>query len=309
MSRYVTGTLTPVCLKCEYLNNPLGLDIRRPRLSWEMYADRRGERQTAYQVLVATSLELLESDTGNLWDSGKVISGQSIHVEYAGAPLQSGIRCYWKARVWDVDGNSGPYSDANWWEMGLLEESEWQARWIGGTPQNIPEGKTSAPSPVFRQTFTLKQPVVSARAYICGLGYYELYLNGAKSGDHVLDPLATRYDRRALYVTHDITDMLVPGENAVGVMLGNGWYNAHTEVDWNFQTASWRALPKMMMQIHLVFADGSRCRIISDGGWRTSTGPIVFDALRNGETYDARLEKTGWLLPGYDDSSWDPALV
>lgn len=296
-------------LTCEYLNNPLGIDTREPRLSWKLYSNKRGEHQSAYQVLVASSQELLAQDNGDLWDSGKVISGQSVHVVYGGAPLQSGMRCFWKVRAWDSDGNASPYSSMARWEMGLLTEHEWQARWIGATPPAIPEGCTAGPSPLLRREFILEQPVISARAYICGLGYNELYINGEKAGDSVLDPAVTRYDRRAAYVTHDITNMLSTGKNAIGVMLGNGWYNCHTDKSWNFQTASWRDLPKMLVHIHITLADGSSLRIVSDTNWRTTTGPVIFDGLRNGEMYDAREEKDGWLLPGYDDSRWDAARV
>ncbi len=309
MPEHTEYKLTTTNLMCEYLVNPLGIDTRQPRLSWELHSDKRGEHQTAYQILVATDVELLKQDTGNLWDSGKVVSGQSVHMVYGGVPLQSGMRCYWKVRVWDSEGCAAPYSNTGWWEMGLLAEAEWQARWIGAPPPAIPEGATAGPSPLLRREFTLDQPAVSARAYICGLGYHELYINGRKAGDSVLEPSVTRYDRRASYVTRDITDMLSTGKNAVGVMLGSGWYNCHTKEVWDFSAAPWRDLPKMLLHIHITLADGSCQQIVSDTSWRTSTGPLVFEGLRNGEIYDARQEKPGWLLPEYNDSKWDAARV
>ncbi len=304
-----TATLRPALLSCEYAIRPLGVDTRAPRLGWELHAEERGQRQTAYQILVGSTPELLQADSADLWDSGRVVSDQSVHVVYAGAPLHSGVQCYWKVRAWDRDGREGPFSEVSWWEMGLLDEHDWHAQWIDAPQIPIPEGAPAGPGPLFRQEFSLNEPVVSARAYICGLGFYELYLNGHKVGDHVLDPAVTQYDKRALYVTHDITSLVRTGENAAGVMLGTGWYDCHTACAWDFEKAPWRDRPKLLVQLCLTFADGSTKTIGSDITWKTAAGPIVLDGLRNGEIYDARLEKPGWLIPGYDASDWLPARV
>jgi len=165
------------------------------------------------------------------------------------------------------------------------------------------------PAPLLRLEFKVEGAVRSARAMVCGLGYYELYLNGQKVGDHVLDPVVTQYDRRVRYVTHSVEDCLQPGVNAVGVMLGNGWYNCSTPDVWHFDKASWRDYPKLLLQIEIVFKDGRKVTIGSGPQWKVADSPLRFDSLRNGETYDARLEREGWNSPGYDDSDWSPVAV
>ena len=296
-------------LRCEYLQNPLGIDEPSPRLSWAVQSERRAQVQTAYRLLVASDPAELAANTGDLWDTRKVRSGQSLHVPYAGRRLRSAQRCWWKVRLWDADGKPGAWSEPAWWEMGLLREDDWQGKWIHASPAPPFEGTGVVPSSILRKAFTLTKPVKSARAYVCGIGYHELHINGARVGDHVLDPAFTRYDRRVLYVTHDVTSMLAPGDNALGVMLGNGWYNCNSKDIWNFHTASWRDRPKLLLQLNVTYADGSRESIASDTTWRGSTGPIVFDGIRNGEIYDARLEKPGWTAPGFNDSDWKAATI
>ena len=298
-------------LRCEYLENPLGIDVASPRLNWLMRSDERGQRQSAYQVLVATTPELLQQDHGDLWDTGRVESDQSIQIVYAGNPLASHVRCWWKVRVWDKDGKPTAWSTPAFWSMGILDPAEWQAKWLAYT-KDLPfdaEWPQSAPSPVFRKSFEINRPIRSATVSVCGLGFYELHLNGGKVGDHVLDPAFTRYDKRAPYVTYDVTDRLKQGQNAVGVMLGNGWYNSGANDAWNSNTAPWRDRPRMLLQLRIVSDDGSVQTVVSDGSWRATIGPVVRDAIRNGEAYDARLEMPGWNAPGYDDSSWAAAEV
>jgi len=302
------GGLLPVDLRCEYLVEPLGVEAASPRLSWALCSERRGQRQTAWQVLVAGSAEALAEGRGELWDSGKVESDRSVHVPYAGRRLRSRQRCFWKVRAWDADGREGPWSAAASWEMGLLRQADWRGKWISG-PAPSQEQPQFRPSPVLRKVFPLGKPVRLARAYVCGLGYFELHVNGRRVGDHVLDPAFTRYDRRALYVTHDVTGHLVRGRNALGVMLGTGQYDCHTQEVWHFATAAWRDRPKVILQLHVEFEDGTARTIVSDATWRASTGPVVFDALRNGEVYDARLERPGWATAGFDDADWSPAVV
>ncbi|RPJ20520.1 MAG: hypothetical protein EHM35_19365, partial [Planctomycetaceae bacterium] len=269
-------------LRCEYLADPLGIDTNQPRLSWKLQSPWRGQKQTAYQVLVATDGRMLRDDRADLWDTGKVTSDQSIHVVYAGRPLSSRTRCYWKVRIWDKDGKTTAFSEPAVWEMGLLTPEDWKGKWISARGEGVPpledksepaaspEGREQGqdalatkdnspqPAPLFRKGFILSQQPVSARVYVCGLGYYELHLNGAKVGDHVLDPAFTRYDRRALYVTYDVTDQLKKGPNALGVILGNGWYNVHTHCVWDFDKAPWRDRPVLCCQIELTFEDGSK---------------------------------------------------
>ena len=275
-------------LRCEYLDKPLGIDTAQPRLSWVLESKERGQAQSAYQVLVASSEALLKANSGDLWDSGRVMSDQTLHVVYAGKALPSCQRCYWKVRAWDKEGKASGYSEPAWWEMGLLSPQDWQGQWIGRTTDT-----NSLPAPLLRRTFTLEGKIKQARAYICGLGYYELHLNGRKVGDHLLDPGYTRYDKRALYVTYDVTEALRRGTNAVGVILGNGWYNVQTKAVWDFHKAPWRAAPKLLMQLRVEYTDGRVETIGTDSRWVTSAGPITFDSIYGGETYDARAEKPG----------------
>jgi alpha-L-rhamnosidase len=200
----------PSGLRCEYLADPVGIDVPQPRLSWVLEHSARGERQTAYQVLVSLKPE---AAAGDQWDSGKVPSGQSVHVVYAGKLLTSGQSYYWKVRYWDSGDRPSPYSAAARFETGLFESAEWKGKWIAGANQ-------------IRKEFTLRARPVRARAYVAGLGYYELRINGHKVGDRVLDPAWTTYDKRVLYTVYDITDRLRPGDNAVGVMLGEGWFKS-----------------------------------------------------------------------------------
>ena len=321
------GGVEPAQLRCEYRENPLGIDVAKPGLSWQIALQKkdeseRGIKQAAYQVLVASSAKLLAQNTGDLWDSGKVKSDQSTQVEYAGKPLLSGMQCFWKVHVWlacdssasaEEQGEGG--SQPAFWTMGLLKAEDpasqgnraaagWRAKWIGA-----PTAEKVEPAPMLRKSFSLDREVRRATAYISGLGYYEMRLNGAKVGDHVLDPKFTRYDRRVLYVTYDVTAQVRKGDNALGVMLGNGWYNYHILNAWDFDVAPWRAKPKMMLQLEVEYADGTTQTIVSDESWKYSTGPVRFDGFLSGEVYDARLEKAGWDAPGYDDSRWMAAKV
>ncbi len=469
------GGLQPVQLQCEYLYEPVAIDTPQPRLSWRFSATQPDQMQSAYQILVADHAESLVQDQGTLWDSGKIASDQSHLVVYAGAPLQSNQRCYWKVRVWDAKDQASEWSSVARWTMGLLQPSDWRASWIGAAKPQAPEqsftdivsfensrwiwtqdaerfGKLSkgdrwfrktftvsekrrlrrarltvtatnaliayvnghkvgegvrwnyarcfeiAPflqagknvvaikathnggdrgligkvllefadgeeeivtdaswkatnnevkdwrkpafddsawamakdlaelnaagddlpkpyplgptqtiaSPLFRKKFEITKPVKYAQAYICGLGLYELFLNGEKVGDHVLDPAFTRYDKHALYVGYDVTEQLQSGANAVGVMLGNGWFNMHSLAEWDFDKAPWRATPRLLFQLEVEYEDGERVSVVSDASWKSTEGPVRFDCIRNGEYYDAREEKPGWATPVYDDVAWEP---
>ncbi|MDD5728898.1 MAG: alpha-L-rhamnosidase N-terminal domain-containing protein, partial [Victivallales bacterium] len=187
-----------------------------------------------------------------------------------------------------------------------MKRKIWEAKWIGRPNILLPVWQSDVlPAPFFRKVFNYKGgDVNSAKVYICGLGYYELYLNGRRVGDHVLDPVVTQYDKRARYVVYDIKEHLVPGKNVIGVILGNGWYNCHTPDAWQFDNASWRDHPKLLLELEI----GGKAFFCSDESWKFSTGSIVFDGLRNGEIYDARLELDGWLTPDYDDSNWKMAV-
>jgi len=267
----------PSGLRCEYLADPVGIDVPQPRLSWVLEHSARGERQTAYQVLVSLKPE---AAAGDQWDSGKVPSGQSVHVVYAGKLLTSGQSYYWKVRYWDSGDRPSPYSAAARFETGLFENAEWKGKWIAGANQ-------------IRKEFTLRARPVRARAYVAGLGYYELRINGHKVGDRVLDPAWTTYDKRVLYTVYDITDRLRPGDNAVGVMLGEGWFKS-------------RAL---RMQIHAELEGGQTVDVATDEAWKTMPGPIQSDSVYDGEVYDARRETPGWERAGFDDALWKAASL
>jgi len=301
-----------VCdLSCNYLVDPQGVETLHPRLSWRIASSARGVRQTAYRLLVASSSEALTGNTGDLWDSGVVASAQSVQLRYAGQQLKSRQGCHWKVQVMIVDAagqQAEAWSEPAVWEMGLLRERDWSAKWIAGKKSH-PSRTTVDPAPMLRRAFTLTGPVSSARLYISGLGYYEAYFNGQKAGDEVLAPGVTMYDKSAHYQTLDVTSLVREGDNVLGVLLGNGWYNASTEFVCNYSEAPWRDQAKLLAQLEIRYRDGSTDIVVSDRSWRIGSGPIVFDALRNGEFYDARLEQDGWAAPGFNDSDWTPAVI
>lgn len=293
-------------LQCEHLTDPLGVDVPAPRLSWTLQSGQRGVMQTAYRVIVASSPAYVLRGRGDLWDSGVVRSNRSVLVPYAGKPLQSLQACYWRVRVWDQNGRPSPWSAAAKWEMGLLHPSDWKAKWIGLQGGDQPDH--NLPARMLRREFALTKPVTRARACVCGLGLFELYLNGRKVGDHVLDPALSQYNKRVFYVEFDVSRLLKPGANAVGVILGNGRYYApRLTVPIATNTFGY---PKLLLQMEIWHPDGSRQVITSDERWRvTDKGPIRANNEYDGEQYDARLAMPGWCRPGFDDSSWKPVQV
>ena len=466
------STIQLVDLRCEYRVNPLGIDVLKPRLSWNIESDERGQKQGSYQVLVASSKEKLAKNAGDLWDSGKIDSDQSVHVVYEGKKLLSQMQCFCKVRVWDKDGNPSPWSKPAMWSMGLLDPSDWTAYWIGrdmpgkahrndfqfskwiwfpggnpaektspGTcyfrrtviiPQNKkivkanylitadnrfklyvngkPAGKgdnakegykfdvsgllhagkniltvaatnrgpednsagligvlrveyqqgdtlivpmdrewntfpkeipgwkdngfddsgwvpaqeigdcgiepwgdisitdvhTHMPAHMLRNEFTITKEVKRAVAYVCGLGFFELHINGEKVGDHGMDPGLTNYNKRLLYVTFDVTDQLTPGTNAIGAILGNGRFFApRTSKHEGMRSYGF---PKLLLQMHIEYEDGSTQDIISDESWKLTTdGPIRANNEYDGEEYDARMEQDGWNRQGFNDAEWQNA--
>ncbi len=295
-------------LSCEYLVNPLGIDVEKPRLSWVLAAGPRGRVQSAYRVLVASSPENLQKDRGDLWDSGRVNSNQSTFVVYAGRSLAAGTACYWKGRAWDREGRSSPWSSAAKWSMGVLRDSEWYGRWIGlPRPAGVKEG-TPLPFPWLRKTFALKQKPQRAIAYVNTLGYYELYINGKKVDDYVLAPAVSDFSKRNLYLTHDVTSYLVEGTNSVALWLGRGWYvRGHPGVIHDG--------PLVRAQMDVSLADGSTVKVGTDATWKVRESPLTplgkgtaFGDY-GGERYDARMELAGWNTAGLNDSDWKQAAV
>ena len=295
-------------LRCEYLTNPLGIDVQKPRLSWTLNAAAGIRGQQAYRVLVASSAAVLQKDQGDLWDSGRVASSQNTWVEYGGKPLVSGQRAYWKVRIWSDAGTALPWSEQASWSMGLLQASDWHSKWIGErAPAGAGEG-TPLPFPQLRKTFDLEQKPARAVAYVNALGYYELYINGKKVDDHVLSPHVSDYSKRTFYVAHEIADYLVPGKNVAALWLGRGWYvRGHPGVVHDG--------PLVRAQIEISMRDGSRSDIVTDESWKLRESPLtpvgsgrVFGDY-GGEKYDASLELPGWNTVALDDSSWQSAAV
>lgn len=463
----VDSPAVPIELRCEYQKNPLGLDVPRPRLSWQMHDERRGAKQTAYRILVASSPDLLAKDMGDLWDSGRVQSDQSTLIPYGGKPLASRQRCWWKVRIWDADGRPSRWSAVAWWEMALLKTSDWKARWIspaklilnaepiplgpwywlpdsksepttaffrtvvtlseeplphftvlavtaddayelwvngkrvggdgdvrkaevytagavnlhtgknviavkvtnkggeagfalgicqsyyGGerrylqpsqwlcstemqpgwnTPKFQPKGWKKAKvvaqpggqpwgpiaqdvdgprrSQLLRKEFVLPADVEKARAYVTGLGFYELHINGLRVGDDVFTPGWTQYEKRIQYQVYDVTNLLKIGRNAVGAILGNGWWSSglgwaggqerHAKPGENL---------RFLLQLEITCTDGSKHTVVTDGTWTSHLSPILEDTLYHGETYDARLEQPGWDKPYFKAEDWRPVRV
>ena len=293
MNSRSTGPLLVQDLRCEYQDNPLGIDVVQPRLSWKLASAQRGVAQSAYQIRVTETSEAL-------WETGKVLSHQSIHVPYGGSILRSGERCTWRVRVWDGNDQPSAWSEPAWWEMGLLHPSDWQAHWIEPGWQEDPNAER--PCPYLRTTFSVDGPVSSARAYITSLGFYELFLNGQRVGDASFTPGYTSYHRRLQYQTYDITTLLQEDENAIGVILGDGWYRGKLGAFSQRNTYGERLA--LLVQLHLRYADGHEQLVLSDEGWQATTGPLLSSDVQAGEVYDARLEMPGWNTPSFDASKW-----
>jgi len=295
---------------------------RTPTLSWELRSDRRNVQQTAYQLLVADSPQKLSQHVGNLWDSGKVASGASIQVRYAGGPLQPAKTYFWQVRTWDNQGNSSAWSAVGEWQMGLLSPTDWKgATWIAydqlpaGRVTVLPvDGKKDTYNgnntlPLLRKAFKAQKQPSKATLFISGLGQFEAVVNGKKVGNHFLDPGWTKYDQQAQYVAFDVTGQVKSGPNALGVMLGNGFYYVPPVKERYRKLKSAFGYPKLICRLALEYQDGSREDIISDKSWKTTAGPITFSSIYGGEDYNAALEQAGWAEPKFDDKSWRPVIA
>jgi Bacterial alpha-L-rhamnosidase 6 hairpin glycosidase domain/Alpha-L-rhamnosidase N-terminal domain/Bacterial alpha-L-rhamnosidase concanavalin-like domain/Bacterial alpha-L-rhamnosidase C-terminal domain len=382
-----TSALITDDLRCEYTVNPLGIDEPAPRLSWIVESTARAEKQTAYEIAVASTPQLLTGGKADLWRSGRVISDETSQIVYGGKPLVSRQRCYWSVRAWDRDGNAGPWSTPAWWEMGLLQKQDWSASWIDCEPipldspgkmkikiiqasyettdgkmardvtdvlkKSLASGRgmiriavensamgfdpargqvkqlhveyeyrgqkievTTAEHetlaidescvPYLRKTFSVGKAIRSARLYATALGVYELHLNGTKVGDQLLTPGWTDYNKRADYQVYDVADLLKIGDNAIGAMVGEGWYSGHIG-DGHFQY--WGTAPRLLAQLEINYADGSTARVVTDGSWQVRPGPIISNDLMKGEAYDARREISAWDQSGGGEAGWMAAIV
>jgi alpha-L-rhamnosidase len=287
-------------LRTEYKENPVGIDARKPRFSWQLQAVDRGVMQAAYQIRVARTAADLQAGKNLVWDSGKTVSDESIHRVYEGPALQSAERYYWQVRIWDASGKDSGWSDAAYFEMGLLAAADWKASWI---EPDLPEDtKKSNPAPMLRREFKLYGAIERARAYVTSHGLYEAYLNGQRVGDQVFTPGWTSYHKQLQYQTYDVTNLLRSGDNAIGVLLGDGWYRGN--LAWGSKRNIYGERLALLLQIEVTYKDGRKELITSDQSWKASTGPILMSEIYHGETYDARLEKAGWNAPGFDDKQW-----
>jgi len=309
------SALAPFDLRCEYRSNPLGVDAPVPRLSWKIRAEAgvRNQVQTAYRIRVASSEQMLRDGIINVWDSGRVASGQQLHIEYRGIPLVSKQRCVWSVEVWDGEGRLSSRSEVAWWEMGLLSPSDWQATWISdGKPVPTEDAAIYEPdpAPLMRRPFEVDRAVKNVRLYATSLGYHELRLNGEPVSDEVLAPAWTQTEKRVFYSCHDVTEQVRAGQNVLGAQLGNGWRNPLPLRMWgriNIREHLPVGRPEFLGQLEIEYEDGTTDRIVTDAGWQVADGPLLKNSVYLGEVYDARLELPGWDAPGFDAGAWRPA--
>ncbi len=286
-------------LKCEYLVNPIGIDCRAPRFSWQLASDGYEIVQHAYQILVSDSRSALEKELGNCWDSGIVKSAASIQQAYGGVELHSRQRYYWKVRIWLDENQPSEWSEIAFWEMALINADDWQARWISADEEGI---HPDAPAPLLRKVFHFDGEIEQARLYITSLGLYEAYINGKRIGDQFFTPGWTSYHKRLQYQTYDVSDLIREGENVIAVWLGNGWYRGR--LGWMGRRAIYGDRLALFAQLELQPSHGERIIVISDEDWKSALSALIKSQLYDGETYDARLEEAGWNSFGFDDKNW-----
>ncbi|MFW5745128.1 MAG: alpha-L-rhamnosidase N-terminal domain-containing protein, partial [Spirochaetota bacterium] len=293
-------------LTCEYGSANLGLDTSRPRFSWWIDDARPGAVQTAYRLQVATDPAF--PDDALIWDSGELPSADSVLVEYAGAPLASRTRYHYRVRVRDQGEQWSAWSEPAWFETAFLDPAEWQADWISPSDEPSPAAdEAPRAAPYLRREFSVDGEVISARLYASARGLFELSLNGRPVTDDVFVPGWTDYDFRSQYVTYDVSELVVSGANAIGAILGDGWYSGRIA---RIRDGERRfgARPQLLCELHVSTADGERV-IRSDDEWSWKAGPIASSDIYDGEAYDARAELPGWDTPGADVSDWEPVRV
>ncbi|MDD2381510.1 MAG: family 78 glycoside hydrolase catalytic domain [Mariniphaga sp.] len=286
-------------LRVEYMNNPLGMDVSHPRFSWKMTSGERGVNQAAYRIIVSETRGEVEKQSGNIWDTGKVMARNSVNLAFEGALLESNKKYFWRVCVW-IDEEHSYWSEPAFFHTGIMKPGEWQAEWITAGHEIVHE------SPLFRGEFEVEKSVEEAYAYVTACGFYEFYLNGGKVGDQVLSPSITDYRKTVLYSVFDVTSLLKKGKNSAGAMLGNGAWNlrkAEGRWSWGSGGASF-GNPCFLMQLMITYKDGSQSVVITDNSWKTAPGPITFNNLYGGEDYDARKELPGWSAVGFDDAAW-----
>ena len=285
-----------VKLVTEYRVNPMGIDIEKPRLSWQILSDEQNVKQSAYEIRVADSPQKLETKKGLIWTSGKVESEQSVNVIYKGSPLKSMQRVYWQVRIWDNNNKVTAWSSPAFWEMGILTTNEWRASWITFGAEEQKDG--SKPSQYFRKEFTTDKKVKSARIYVTSRGLYQIFLNGKNVSDDLFTPGWTSYNKRIQYQTYDVTSLLQK-QNAIGAIVGDGWYRSR--IARNLLYGDKLAL---LVQLQINYSDGTSEIVTTDKNWKVSTGAILQSDIYDGEIYDARKEMPGWNEHGFNESSW-----
>ncbi|MCM6771871.1 glycoside hydrolase family 78 protein [Nocardia sp. CDC159] len=308
-------------LTVNYLVDPRGIDDPTPALGWRLVSAHRDIVQSAYRIRAASTPELLALDRPDLWDSGPVASDRQVDIGYEGQPLSSRAQGFWQVRVWTNDDRESAWSPIARWEMGLLEPADWTAKWITGAS---PAAREQGPLPIFAKRFSVppQRRIEQARLYVSGLGLYEARLNGRKVGADVLTPSVTDYRKRALYRTYDVTEHLRPGDNVVGMLVGNGFFNVPEREGRYWESVTWKngvagsgetvrlsGEPKVIAQLEIRYADGTVQRVASDSTWRVDDGPLDFSGYYGGEDFDARRWPSGWDRPDGDHSGWRYADV
>ncbi|MBK8946288.1 MAG: family 78 glycoside hydrolase catalytic domain [Ignavibacteriae bacterium] len=303
-------------LKCEYLSSPINIDVTNPRLSWIIKSEERGQTQTAYQIFVYSDKEL----TSEVWNSGKIFSSDNSQIIYNGKNLKSNSQYFWMIKIWDKYAKEYKSGVEEFWTS-ILDSTLWKANWIGANshteyfPKNgffqDPNEQYELPDTIqhegnsiyLRNEFEIKNKIKTARVFVTGLGFYEFYLNGKRIGDHFLAPAKTNYRKEVLYVTYDVTNNLENGKNAIGIHLGNGWFNPYKKW-WQQYRMQWFGAKRALMQMHIEYENGKTEIITSSGKWKYEKGPVLHNCIYDGETIDANLEIKGWNKIGFDDSKW-----
>lgn len=289
-------------LTCEYQRTPLGLDMKKPRVSWKTQSDKRGTMQVAYQIQVS---QIEDNFQNPLWDTGYRDSDQSIQIEYGGPDLTSRKRYYYRVKVWDNHGRESDWSEVAWWETAIFELEEWKAKWITPTPKEIDPATKSAF--LLRKGFLLKDNITSARIYATGVGLYEISINGERVGNALLAPGWTSYSKRIQYQIYDVTAQVKEQSNSVGIMVADGWYKGN--LAWEGKSNLYGEKRGVLLQLVVSYQDGTEEMIVTDESWKASTGPILYSEIYHGETYDSRLEQVGWSEPSFNDTKWKHVIV
>jgi alpha-L-rhamnosidase len=309
----VKAALKPEALACENIREPLGIDVARPLLSWKFSATEKNVFQTGYEIVVSDDITSINQLKGDLWSTGRVNSPSNINIVYEGSPLKPFTKYYWRVRVYDEKDAPSPWSDAASFETAMLSQSDWRGVWIGdGKPQPERDEDYYKPDqmPLFRKEFNSRKEIASARLYISGVGYYEAYINGKRVGDRVLDPGWTTYKKQVLYSVYDISSMISAGDNVIGIMLGNGWWNPlpfKLFGRWDLRQYQQTGRPCVKAEVHITYANGSKNIVATNQDWLTAPGPIVKNNVYLGEHYDARLEIKNWNALGKKYGQWTSA--